>query len=466
MGSPAPQDYQYPVTNFPPAAERTAEMPMLWDEDHLKLINTCTRSESLYELYLQLPRLANDLENNQTLKDNKFSVVDTVNALRNCDWSMCELLHSMAPKVITSIVKNTIAYDNEQRDLPGFEIPNHKNAEEIPGVYVIGISMSKENGCFLNRKEMNLLIEHIEGYIEGYHAYVKYQENLSEKGLAFARTCLSIEERRAHTHMKGIDDKAGGEKTAAPVFITKDEEVPRIQALVKTLKAMCDPSLDPTGRVRMIQSPLYVGCSKNLAERIKVYNRHSLKSINKPLGITLASLKKLGYAYKLHIVCVIRTWKSDQLPLAEQLVTTLAGSLVYQHGFNATEAGGTGFHTVKSLESLKENTVYVIYRMQHLLSNVNQSLYDIEIRTRFLDDLAIVEGQVVEIKQTMELCEKELNDLPSGFQWNETLSEIEQLVQDLKKDLKDKQEALRFWNLIQEIQNIVIEETGRGIESL
>ncbi|KAM0255999.1 hypothetical protein ACHAPA_012314 [Fusarium lateritium] len=397
-------------------------MPMLWDEDHLKLINTYLRSESLYELYLQLPRLANNLKNNQTLKDNKFKVVDTINSLQNYNWSICELLHSISPKVVKSIVQNTVAYNSIQQTISGFEVPSKKDSEEIPSIYIIGISLLGKNGYFLNIREIELLIEHIEAYIKGYHAHLKLRKHLAEKGRASAKTYLSVEEDKAYRIMKRINGKSRGEPTDLPIFITKDEEVPRIQALVETYKAICDLELDPTKRIQMIQSPLYVGCSKNLAERTKRYTQSSLKGINKPLGITLTILRTLKIPFDLQIKTVI----------------------LYQHGFNTTEARGTGFKTVTSMESLKANTTYIFFRMAHLLTNLKNSLEEVNIRTRFLDDIDIIEGQVVNIRDTLKQYEDKLARLPPNFQWDNTLSDIEQLIQDLKKDLEDKQEALRF----------------------
>ncbi|KIL95578.1 hypothetical protein FAVG1_00315 [Fusarium avenaceum] len=466
MSSPDREVTDYAVQNFPPEAECTAEMPMLWNEDHRMLIDSCVRSDALYELYLQLPKLAKDLASNVTLRDNNFSVVETVNALRNRDWAMCELLHSIPLKVVQSIVKNTVAYDDHNGDFPCFSTPQRSDPEEIPGVYVIGISVQQERGRFLNITEMERVIDDVKKYIVGYQATVQYEADVAEKGVQFARKNLSPEQDSARRHLRSVDKWAECADISNPVFITKDEEIPRIRALVETFKKMCNPSLDPTKSVRMIQSPLYVGCSKNLADRTNRYSQKSLRGINKPLGLTLAILKRQNIRYTLHTRVVVRIWKKDQLPLAEQLVTTLAGSLVYQHGFNATEGGGTGPNTVTSREGLKTNAGLVICRLGLLYHNVKESIEEIEIRTKFLQDLDIVNGEIVEMSRIMEQCTAELESLPQDYQWNQTLTDLEQLVQDLQEDLEDKQQALRFWDLLLEIQKIVVEETGRGLWSL
>lgn len=125
MDSPQETEHQdHPETNVPPPAQRSAEMPMLWDEAHRSLIDTCVRHESLLELFLQLRRLADVLDENQTMKENDFPVFSTVNSLRHYDWTMCELLHSMSVPVVQSIVKNTFAFDVTNNAIKPFQLPS------------------------------------------------------------------------------------------------------------------------------------------------------------------------------------------------------------------------------------------------------------------------------------------------------------------------------------------------------
>ncbi|UZP41625.1 hypothetical protein NXS19_009441 [Fusarium pseudograminearum] len=324
------QDYPESIPLLP--VVRSAEMPMLWDEEHQRLIDSCVESKSLYEMYLQLPVLAAALEDNQTLKDNNFSVAHTVNALNRADWSMLELLHSMDHDVVQSIVKNTFAYDMIQKNIRCFPMPR-RASNVIPGVYVIGLSIDGQNGRFLNIRETEIVVEEM-----------------------------------------------------------------------------------------------------------------------KEVQLTIGN--------------VVRVWRADQLPKAEQLVTTLAGSFVYQHGFNAAEAGGTGYRSIPDEEGLRTNTSYLFSGINIIPLNLRDSLQEVGLRERYLNDMDRVRAKVIKITDWVGECQREIDSLPPGFEWNEQLSELEAVVERLSKDLNDMKEALKFWNLILQIQNIVVEETGRALPLL
>ncbi|KAF0641669.1 hypothetical protein FPSE5266_10360 [Fusarium pseudograminearum] len=449
------QDYPESIPLLP--VVRSAEMPMLWDEEHQRLIDSCVESKSLYEMYLQLPVLAAALEDNQTLKDNNFSVAHTVNALNRADWSMLELLHSMDHDVVQSIVKNTFAYDMIQKNIRCFPMPR-RASNVIPGVYVIGLSIDGQNGRFLNIRETEIVVEEMKEYVAGYKAHIKYKS---------APATLSKDEAHARRHINQVDGFAGGAmKKDDPAFIKKEEEIPSIEALIKTFEKMCDRSLYSTGLIRIHQSPLYVGCSKNLFNRTSDYGQESVRSINKPLGLTISILRKLGYRVQLIIGNVVRVWRADQLPKAEQLVTTLAGSFVYQHGFNAAEAGGTGYRSIPDEEGLRTNTSYLFSGINIIPLNLRDSLQEVGLRERYLNDMDRVRAKVIKITDWVGECQREIDSLPPGFEWNEQLSELEAVVERLSKDLNDMKEALKFWNLILQIQNIVVEETGRALPLL
>ncbi|EKJ68722.1 hypothetical protein FPSE_11100 [Fusarium pseudograminearum CS3096] len=432
------------TSDLPNHASRSAEMPMPGGDDQMKLVDLCARSNSLYELYLQLPKLAHDLERNPVMRQNNFRVVETVRSLREMSWVVCELLHSMSPRVVESIVKGTFAYDS-QRHIDCYPKPS-KYDGEIPGIYVVGLSRRGEKGRFLNINEMETLIQWLQFYIEGYLAYAKKQY-----------ADLSSDEEIALKRLKAVDSEAGGNPSPKPVFIEKDEEIPRIRALIDTFKKMCNRSLDATGTVRMLQSPLYVGCSKNLADRMSIYEKNSLKGMNKPLGLTVCIMRKLNKPLKLHVCNVIRIWEPTQLPIAEQLVASLASSLIYQHGFNATEAGGTGPNTITSASGIMHNTKMVMSDLKHLATNAKNSIAELEQRKGFVDSLNKIRGSVADIAVTMEQCDRQLRSLPEDFRWNNTLTKLEELVDRLQKEVEQKKEILRFWELMVEIQQLSIQ---------
>ncbi|KAF5543371.1 hypothetical protein FNAPI_9693 [Fusarium napiforme] len=450
----------YPEARILPRPERSAEMPYFGDEAHRQLVDSCVRATSMYEVLIQLPKVADDLEGNQALKDNNFPVVETVNALRQQDWSMCELLHSMSLPVVQSIAKNTVAYDDFMRKIECFKLPDAR--EVIPGVYVIALRIQGRHGQFLNIREMELLIEDMTSYVEGYRAYAKFNEDRVAHGRAFAKTNQSAQDKRAHRALVGIDSWAGGNATDEPAFIRDDDGVPAIQSLIKTFERMCDRTLDPDGRTHILQSPLYVGCSKHLSERLKVYNRNSLRSINKPLGLTLSILRKHGHTVELCIKNVLRVWKADQLARAEQLVASIAGSLVHQHGFNAIETGGTGSRTITSVDGLKVNTELVISRTRMMFDNLRDSLAEVNLRERFRRDLVRLNGQILDIRSYLDDCNKGMQQLNPGYKWDEDAEKLADVIQKLKVNLEHKKEALRFWQLMLQIERIIVEEKDRS----
>ncbi|KAF4944722.1 hypothetical protein FGADI_12497 [Fusarium gaditjirri] len=448
---------ELPETNVPPPAQRSAEMPMLWDEAHRSLIDSCVRHQSLLELSLQLLRLADVLDDNQTMKENDFPVFSTVNALRNYDWTMCELLHTMSVPVVQSIVKNTFAFDVTNDAIKPFQLPSANLDSETPGVYVVGIRMKNRDGQFLNINELELLIHEMKQYTEGYEAYARHN--------GWSSASMTPAERKAISLVNAVDGHMGVQKdpNSGPWFIEKDEEVPRIKALINTFEGMCDRSLDPTGRVYISQSPLYVGCSKDLNKRMRVYARQSVKGINKPLGLTVCILRKHNRSPELVTGCVLRILRSNQLPMAEQLVCTIAGSLVYQHGFNAVETGGTGPKSLPADGGLKDNIKYIICGTQVLVSNLKESLGEADLRQRFLLHLDQVSGEIVRLKEILKDCQDQIQHLPSGEEFDQVLSGISSLVRNVRDNLKDKRNALKFWQLMLDIQNLIVDETGRGI---
>ncbi|EWY87441.1 hypothetical protein FOYG_11641 [Fusarium oxysporum NRRL 32931] len=450
---------EYPENDPPRPAERSADMPMLWDEAHCRLIDSCVRNESLVELFLQLHKLADDLDGNQTMKANNFLLTSTVNALRNFDWTMLELLHTMSVPVVRSIAKNTFAFDVHNRTITPFRIPSGKFDQETPGVYVVGLMMPYRGGQFLNIRELELLIHDMKLYAQGYEAFVKHDG---------WKAAMTPGEDKARRIVKAVDNSSGAQidKDAGPLFIEKDEELWRIKALIKTFEGMCDRNLDPSGTIYSSQSPLYVGCSKNLKQRTQNYLKWSVKGINKPLGLTISILRKLNKPPEVTVGCVCRIIKKDQLSKAEQLVTTIAGSLVYQHGFNAVESGGTGPKSIPTDGGIKANIEYLICSTRVLFDNLKDSLQEVDLRARFLNDMAQVEGELVGIKEVLDECTEDLQNLPHDFKWNDTLEDISTLRDEIQNDLDDKQDAFKFWQLMLAIQDIIVEETGKGLDLL
>ncbi|KAG5757351.1 hypothetical protein H9Q70_000001 [Fusarium xylarioides] len=448
------------------------DMPMPGGDAQRRLIEACKGNASLYEVYLQLPKLADDLESDTTMKRNGFSVIETVKALRKGNsWAMCELLHSIPSDVVGSIVRGTVAHDIANGRFPCYETPvrNAMFKDQIPGVYVVSISRFKTtprgrdnfDGCFLNGREMGLVISDINRYIDGYKVHVQFQEDL-QQGRVTSIKDLSVTDSQALDHLRTIDGFAHiGCQWSSPVYIKKQSHIHKHEAFVETLTMMCRS--DPTGVVRMKQGPLYVGCSKDLGKRTQVYNQDNIKDINKPLGLFLSILRKLDLDVKVNVSVVLRTWKRDQLAIAEQLVTTLAGSLVFQYGFNATESGGTGSQTVKSAESLRINTECIMSHKQYMRDNLKGTLFELEQRESFLEILDQTQSDLRRLSDALNRCADKLMALPKNIKWTDMLDELKKAHKRMQEELKKKEENLKLLDLLLDIQKMVFEETGKPV---
>ncbi|KAH7144839.1 hypothetical protein DER46DRAFT_580750 [Fusarium sp. MPI-SDFR-AT-0072] len=448
-----------------------ADMPMPGGDAQKRLIEACKGNASLYELYLQLPKLADDLESDATMRRYGFSVADTVKALRKGNsWAMCELLHSIPSDVAKSIVRGTVAYDIEHDHFPCYETPvrNAVFRDQIPGVYVVSMSrfrttpQGRDNldGRFLNGKEMKMVIADINKYIDGYNVHVQFQKDLHD-GRVMSINDLSATDAQALDHLKMIDGFAHvGSQWGSPVYIKKQSHIDKHRALVRTLATMC--TIDPTEIVRMKQGPLYVGCSKDLGKRTQVYNQNNIKDINKPLGLTLSILRKLDLDVKVNVSVVLRTWKAEQLAMAEQLVTTLAGSLVFQYGFNATESGGTGSQTVRSVESLRINTECIMSHKQYMRDNLKGTLFELEQRETFLEILDQTQNDTRQIRDALARCADKLRALPRNIRWTDKLDDLKKVHARLREDLKKREENLKLLDLLLDIQKMVFEETVKA----
>ncbi|KAM5357456.1 hypothetical protein ACJZ2D_016239 [Fusarium nematophilum] len=433
-------------------------------QEQIQLIDALEQHSSLYELCLELPKLAESLDQNQTLKDNEFVVVETVTALRRDPrngWKMCELLHSMPRSVIRSVIQGTVAYDSFHNKADWFAIPS-KAEGKVAGVYVVGLSLAYRQGKFLNIKEMEDLISGIEKYIKGFRALAKHWRDVADKKVVYGDTSqLSNDERRALAWVGKVDgdfQKLSSTKQGfRPRYITKVEELPSMEALVRNYRRMCDTTLDPSRRVQMHQSPIYVGCSTDLRERTSCYTRNSLTGLNKPLGLTVAVLKVKGFAVIKTVRVALRIWERHQLPLAEQLVVTIGGSLVYQHGFNAAEAGGTGPYTATNLETLDASKRLLMSRKAHMCINLMKTVAELERRVEFLQDMDELQAEVEELTESVQTFERELDGLPLEPGWDSAVEEMTDILKRMQLEVQEAINILQQWELILEINRKFID---------
>ncbi|KEY72204.1 hypothetical protein S7711_10349 [Stachybotrys chartarum IBT 7711] len=235
-------------------------------------------------------------------------------------------LMTISKEALYSIIRGTVAHDAQVSNGSGWhEIPTF---EHIQGVYVISLFCEGHGGKFLNCEELEQLVEGLRQYILG--------AQIIELGGA-----VTPQEKAAEKWARKVD-AVGGNLNKDPrqaVFHAKSNEK-SIQALLSMLEARLTTmqKVDPSKKVRMHQSPLYVGYSVNLKTGLQACQK-DLHSLNKPLALTASILTAQGVNVGLDRRIASIAMEEGHLPLAERLVVALAGSFVYQTGFKVAEPG-------------------------------------------------------------------------------------------------------------------------------
>ncbi|KAI7760659.1 hypothetical protein LZL87_007871 [Fusarium oxysporum] len=303
---------------------------------------------------------------------------------------MVFLLHSIDRTALQAIVSGTVAYTAAMKQSKWLQMPTEPEGK-VPGIYVIGLRRSLKDGKFLNIIETERLIDGLRRYVKGARLC---RTNQSPDSLDSA-------DKELMKWVSTVDWQWGynlkPDSMPSPQSIQSDGEFSKIEGLISSFELRCDRQLDPTGKVRQLQSPLYVGCSIDLRERTSKYKLHSrggLLNVNKPLCLVVNILSALDLHVELSVQVVVRTWEGIPLPVAERLITTVACSFVYQHGFNAVEAGGTGFSKPAGTSHVLEKSAELLFGHQDTMKqNLEATAAEIDERAEFLDTLDYVNNK-------------------------------------------------------------------------
>lgn len=435
----------------------TATMPMPGGQEQIRLLDAFEKSAALLELSLLLPELADSLEADPVMQNRNFSVSRTVNSIRGDEdnsSAMVKLLHSMDEGAIKAVVRGTVAHDSFLENAKWFKMPV-KAEGKVPGVYVIGLSRDECQGKFLNIVEMEKLVAGIYKYIEAFKLLETLPRPYSKSTPVLPR------ERELLEWVNKVDsteDVAPGSLPERARFIEKAGEVPSIEALASMFKGRCNRALDPTGLVRQVQSPLYVGCSIDLLSRTSCYLRKGLVGLNKPLGLTVGVLAALDLPVSLTIQVALRVWRPDHLPLAEQLLATLAGSLVYQSGFNATEAGGTGSSTIKNVQSLVRSRAIVMAYTDTMTANLDATLAELGRRVDFVQKIDEADTCLSGLDAQLNEAIARAGDVSQLRSWGEMEAFMATTDAEMQALLKKALEIKRQWKLLVRIRRILLQQ--------
>lgn len=324
------------------------------------------------------------------------------------EWARFQVFMAIPRPMLESIVWGTVAWDYDRSR--GGTRDHYKEAQGF-GVYVIGLSVQGREGAWLTARELQRLVGDLERYLQGVHVW----QSQSPK-----RWPEDADAKELKEHVSQIDNQYGVHKLTEPRYVTSPTGLERMQDLVKSLKARVAASLNiyPVGDTPMIQTPLYVGMSIELKNRMPKHSldvgvNSKLKSSNKAYGLVCSLMKHMDRTPMSTCLCVTRLWAKKDLPFAETLVCALANGLVCQDGFNQTECGDGSNDTAKRVDG--DGEAYVMERSSWLYENSKQVVQDLCERVEVLEASEklrpLLDGQtaqdVEELESRVDLLERE-----------------------------------------------------------
>ncbi|KAL2120080.1 hypothetical protein VTJ04DRAFT_4106 [Mycothermus thermophilus] len=350
-----------------------AQVPLI-SGIQLDLLKAIKDGGSYWAISCMFPRLAQELRSiGMNASADLFAGMGSIQ--RN--GGPMDLFHSVPRDLLASVILGTIAYDTHPQRPQGQRLEGLE--DDGPGIYALGISINGRDGAFLTLPELKQLIEDVETYHSG----------VPQAGRAPTQA--------AHDWVRKVDGVFGGNRRKRPTrFVEKEADFGKIMQLRDMLVRLRDAMVqaNATSQTHLIQSPVYVGCSNDLSDRLKTYDLDgkTLKDMNRLLGLTVSLLKARDLEPMIQATVLLRTWARQQLPAAEMLLAGLAGAYSTQRGFNVAEAGG---NKDKNQDRVMVNDeTYVFATLPHLAINLDHSL----------DELRLAE----EIQQ----AEQELEDIP------------------------------------------------------
>ncbi|KAJ0301739.1 hypothetical protein COL516b_007716 [Colletotrichum fioriniae] len=289
--------------------------------DMLKVLD---RGDSLYELTLRFPDIANELIAAGMPKQPDCTIAQ-LRLDHSSNWETTEVLHIIPRDLLRSIIKGTVAMDfgpNRPHD--------YDEDSTAAGIYVIAVSIDGGDGRFLNWSELGELIMILQNYADVY--------TLHKRG-----TPKNMAELVKISVAKEIDLAVNGQWTDTKTrFICNDTQHQHVLAFIENLQRRRAPMFPGVveAAVHQEQCPLYVGCSTKLNGRLPKYSLSTnLDGINNLLGLLISALRHMDSEPAITRRVVMKTWKRSQLPVAERLVSALARSYVWQDGLNIAEGG-------------------------------------------------------------------------------------------------------------------------------
>lgn len=352
----------------------------------LSLAKSLKQGESYYELSLKFDKVIEEAKrmpawmygNTKRNLTAQYLALDDTGGIDQMIW---RILHTIPRDILCSVVLGTVYYDmRKTRDYP----KTYSHASGI-GVYAIGIGVRNRQGKWLSANELTKVVKCMERYVKGYEIFKIH------RGVP-----TTSEHKSLHDLVKTVDSQFGNidYSKGSVKFIEDDTKLIKIRALLGSLKKRAQLSLekDAAGSTPMIQTPLYIGCSIQLENRMLDHElTRNLSSSNKAYAFTVSVMAALGYSPVSKVVCVTRLWNMNQLSKAEVLVGALASCYITQDcgGFNRVECGdASGASTKKSEQVLqlesRDAQEYVMSRCSFMYENLTASCDEMERRQAYL----------------------------------------------------------------------------------
>ncbi|XWW93189.1 hypothetical protein V2A60_001119 [Cordyceps javanica] len=309
------------------------------------------------------------------------------------EFTLSMLVMSMSPFTLQSVMMGTVARD-------AF-VTGHRHwpSEDGPGIFAVGIAVKNRFGAFLTSNELEALASNVDKYVEAYRAH-KVRSSL--------RTVPQI---TSIQFAKAVDSNIRTFPRDGCRSITCDDDADRAALFAERLRhrATYAKLLDPSGNSVQMQSPLYIGCSNKVSERIKSYDPPRFDRINKLLGLTLNLLSHMGLQSRAIARSVMPIWDHRHLDQAERLVTTLASSLVSQEGFNATEAGGN--QSTASGSTFRENQMQVFVNKPYFKDNLIKATNTLKAIEDYQEELVTLRDKFRDQERSFQVLRDRLSVL-------------------------------------------------------
>lgn len=354
--------------------------------------------------------------------------------------NLMQLLHTQSKETLAAVILSTVGYQSlhDQARRSKFEDtierPITAFSGDGPGAYIATLHVKDRNG-WLTKTELGNVIELLKDYLK-----ISLDESLWQK-LAKDR---SPDEQVDVSFINDIDRMhAPNAIKSQSIYLrpdTRKSRGPRLEAFIQGLQRMHDSMM--TDDDYAVQSPQYVGCSSLFANgRSDAHDPDSrnYSGCNFLLWLTSSCMKMSGILPKVLRHPVLRTWKPNQVKVAEVLLTMLSSSMCWQFGLNS-HPPGTSFEIKDPSKGWVVHQKVVIIDNLSYQENIKQSKLGLVTRGRLVNWLeSEPENDLKKLHNAVNAYVNE-NERQKGKKWEDaeiSLNEQKQqisILKDIKQD--------------------------------